>query len=240
MSLARRHRERMLAERGAIQVASGEVRSGPAATEYELMRARLGVDLRRLKEIQSIEKKIELKRELLPAYFDWVKGVLTADTGAQDDILVQIMIWLIDVGEFCDALDLAQYVIRHRLPLPERFDRTAGTLIAEEIAEAALKAFGQGADFDLFVLDAVDNLTDAEDMPDQVRAKLFKARAIHADRTATALDPAADGPAGQRQAGFAHALDLYRRAYGLDKSVGVKKDMDRIERELKKLAPPVT
>ncbi len=240
MSLARRHRERMLAERGATQVASGAERSGPAATEYELMRARLGVDLRRLKEIQSIEKKIELKRELLPAYFDWVKGVLEANTGAHDDILVQIMIWLIDVGEFGGALDLAEYVIRHQLALPERFDRTAGTLIAEEITEAALKSFGQGGSFDLAVLDFVDTLTHAEDMPDQVRAKLFKARAIHADRAATAIDPAADGPAGQRQAGFAHALELYRRAYGLDKSIGVKKDMDRMERELKRLAPPVT
>lgn len=239
MSLARRHRERMLAERGSIQVASGEERSGPAATEYELMRARLGVDLRRLKEIQSIEKKIELKRELIPGYFEWIAGVLTADTGAHDDIVVQVMIWLIDVGDFANALGLAEYVLKHELPLPERFDRTAGTLIAEEIAEAALKAFGQGGDFDLAVLDFVDTLTHAEDMPDQVRAKLFKARAIHADRAATAIDAAADGPAGQRQAGFAIALDLYRRAYGLDKSIGVKKDMERMERELKKLEPPV-
>lgn len=238
MSLARRHRERMLAQHGAVQVAAGEPRSGPAATEYELMRARLGVDLRRLKEIQSIEKKIELKRELLPAYFDWVKGVLEANTGAQDDILVQIMIWFIDTGEFRGALELAEYVIGHKLTLPERFDRTAGTLIAEEIAEAALKAFGQSADFDLDVLDRVDGLTHAEDMPDQVRAKLFKARAIHADRAASAIDPAADGPAGQRQAGFAAALELYRRAYALDTGVGVKKDMERMERELKKLVPP--
>lgn len=239
MSLARRHRERMLAQRGATQVASGTERSGPAATEYELMRARLGVDLRRLKEIQSIEKKIELKRELLPEYRDWVTGVLDADTGAHDDIVVQVMIWLIDTGFYHTALDLADYVIRHNLALPERFDRTAGTLIAEEIAEAALKAFGQDSDFDGEVLDRVAELTADQDMPDQVRAKLFKARAIIVDRAATALDPAADGPAGQRQAGFAHALELYRRAYGLDKSIGVKKDMDRMERELKKLAPPV-
>ncbi len=239
MSLARRHRERMLAERGAIQVASGEVRSGPAATEYELMRARLGVDLRRLKEIQSIEKKIDLKRELLPAYSDWVLGVLTANSGAQDDILVQTMIWRLDIGDFKQALVQAAYVLHYKLALPERFDRTAGTLIAEEIAEAALKENGQGGEFDPVILDQVDRLTEDEDMPDQVRAKLFKARAIFADRAATAIDPAADGPAGQRQAGFANALDLYRRAYGLDKSIGVKKDMDRMERELKKLAPPV-
>lgn len=238
MSLARRHRERMLAQRGADQVAAGEVRSGPAATEYELMRARLGVDLRRLKEIQSIEKKIELKRELLPEYFEWIAGVIAADSGAHDDILVQCMIWLIDVGDFANALILADYVVRHHLELPERFDRTAGTLIAEEITEAALKAFGQSADFDLAVLERVDGLTHAEDMPDQVRAKLFKARAIHADRAASAIDPAADGPAGQRQAGFAGALELYRRAYALDTGVGVKKDMERMERELKKLGTP--
>lgn len=238
MSLARRHRERMLGQLGATQVASGSERTGAAATEYELMRARLGVDLRRLKEIQSIEKKIELKRELIHGYVDWVKGVLAADSGASDDIVVQLMIWLIDIGEFMYALDLAEYVLKHRLPLPERFNRTPATLIVEEIAEAALKSFGQGGDVCGAVLFRVDALTEAEDMPDQVRAKLLKARAIEMDRDVSALDPAADGPAGQRRAGFAAALELYRRAYGLDRSVGVKKDMDRIERELKKLADP--
>ena len=66
MSLARRHRAKAL----GLQAAKAEpgARPGPAASEYQLLLARMGVDLRRLKEIQSIERKIELKRELLPAY----------------------------------------------------------------------------------------------------------------------------------------------------------------------------
>jgi len=208
----------------------------PAASEYALMRARLGNDIRRLREIQSVERKIELKRALLPDYDAWVAGVLDADTGAEDDVLTHVMIWRIDIDDFDRALDLADYVIRHKLTLPERFDRTAGTLVAEEIAVAALKSLSVGGTFDIAILERAEALTEGEDMPDQAKAKLVKAIAILTVRAAEAIDPAADGPAGARIAGMQRALYLFRRAYGLSHIVGVKKDIDRLERELKKVA----
>lgn len=239
MTLALRHRARVLGQLAAAQAAEpAGKRAGAPASEYALQRARLGVDLRRLKEIQSIERKIELKRELIPGYVPWISGVLAANTGAQDDILVQVMIWMIDCGEFGGATALAEYVIRHDLALPERFERTAPTLICEEIADAALKSIGQGGTFDRAILDWIDSLVHDADIFDVVRAKLYKAQAILLAREAEAIDPGADGPAGARQAGVRRALDLYRRAYGLSHTVGVKKDIDRLERELKKLADP--
>ena len=99
MTPAERHRAKHMA---MVAAAAGPVhlRSGAAASAYELQRARLGVDLRRLKEIQSLEAKIELKRELLPGYIPWVAGVLEADGGAEDDILAQVMVWAFDIGDF--------------------------------------------------------------------------------------------------------------------------------------------
>lgn len=245
MSLARRHRTRMLAAKSAAAEASGELpASGPAATEYELLRARLGVDLRRLKEIQSIEAKIALKRTLLPAYADWVRGRLAAAAeegarGVQDDILAQVMIWLIDVGEFGDALLLAAHVLRWGIELPARFERTAGCLIAEEIADAALKELAtvrEGEAFDLETLLQTEKLTENEDMPDQVRSKLFKAIGRVLARRADGIEPDADGPAGAKPAAIAYALIALRRALELNEHAGVKKEIERLEREQRKLA----
>src|SRR5690349_3085935 len=115
MSLAREHRMRCaaaaLAAAASASPAAKIPETGPVATAYELMRAKLGQDLAQLREIQSIEKKIECKRTLLPSYDPWIEGVLTAaeqegSRGVQDEVLVQIMIWRIDVGDFAGAMPL--------------------------------------------------------------------------------------------------------------------------------------
>jgi hypothetical protein len=241
ISPAKRHLIRAAAAAGtAVADPRAAARyAGATASEYQLQRARLGVDLRRLKEIQSRERKIELKRELLPGYVDWIDGVLAAEAlgkgGAEDDVLVHIMIWRIDVGDFAGALPLAAYVLKHTLPLPERFNRTPATLIAEETAEAALKALGQdNGTFDVAVLLAVDDLVDVHDMPDQVRAKLEKATGFAIARRADAIEPDADGPAGGRGAALSRALRYLKRAQALDPGCGVKKEIQRLERALRK------
>lgn len=235
MSPAQRHRAFHMAKKLAAAASPTEALRGPAASQAELQLARLGVDLRRLHEIQSVEKKIELKRELIPAYVPWIAGILDADSGAPDEILAQNMIWLFDVGEFDDALHLASYMLRHKLSLPERFKRTLGTFIVEEPADAAAKARGQAQDFDLGLLLRIEEMCAGEDMPDVVKAKLEKEIGLLMVRESEAIDPNADGPAGARKSGMERALGYLRRAYGHSHTAGVKKDIDRIERELRKL-----
>lgn len=235
MTPAQRHRATMQAKLAATQAASSAgARAGGAATEYQLQRARLGVDLRRLKEIQSIERKIDLKRELLPVYEPWVDGVIAADTGAADDIVTHIMIWRLDVGDYAGAMPLARYVLRHGLSLPERFDRTAPTLICEEIADAALKAFGQDRTFSAMLLDEVAELVADEDIFDQVRAKLEKAQGLAAAEAASMTAPDADGPAGALRAAQERAITHLKRALELDPKAGVKKRLEELKRDARK------
>lgn len=219
---------------------AGRAARTSAASEHELLLARLGVDLRRLHSIQALEKKIEAKAVMIEAYLPWVQGLLSAEAetgkGVQDEILVQMMIWLLDLGRFDDALPVIGYVLKHELVLPERFKRTAATLIAEESADAALKALGQGKDFDLGYLLKIDALTGDMDMIDQVRAKLMKAigllYAVHAD----ASEADSDGPAGAQRAAIGDGLRYLRRALDLDAKAGVKTAIRDLERAEKRLA----
>jgi len=239
---AQRHYARQMAARAAVEASTprngAEARVSAAASEYELQRARLGVDLRRLSEIQSIDRKIELKRELVPGYADWVLGVLEADTGAADDVLVQVMIWSFDIGDWDAALRLGGYVLRHHLDMPSRFESTAGTFMVDTAADAAAKARKIGESFPLELLFSIEELTADEDMPDQARAKLLKEIGLLVAEQAEAMDPAADGPAGARKAGMASGLEYLRKALAKNSTVGVQKDIARLERELKKLAVP--
>jgi len=215
-TLARRHFQRVTAAQAAADAGEAPMR-GDA---YELMQAALFEDYRRLKSTQSMERKAEIKREILPKYADYVDGVLEAGQGAQDDVLMRVMLWRIDAGDIAGAVTIARYALTHDLNPPDQFERSTAAIIAEEVADQGLKQLDEeGAD----VLALLKQLIDAEimtrqaDMHDQVRAKLFKTLGY-----------------AQRAAGqLVEAQSSLERALALNDKVGVKKDLERIERELK-------
>ncbi|MGL5844241.1 MAG: phage terminase small subunit [Aeromonas hydrophila] len=218
-SPARRHRERKLA---ALQGAANPQFDQMRANAYELQLMQLAEHRRTLKGIQSIERKIEAKRPMLAVYQPWIDGVLAADRGGQDDVLVTVMLWTLDTGDLEGAIHMASYVIRHGLSTPDRYERTAATMIAEEVADTAIKQQEAGAGPSLPLLNRYLALLADCDIFDQVRAKLHKAvgRACLAD--------------GLKQ----QAAEHYRRAIELHDKVGIKKELEVLERELKKEQQP--
>jgi hypothetical protein len=197
----------------AARAAADSDRTMAGATPYELMLAKLNADRRALKGVQSVARKVELKRKLLPEYADYVAGVLSGGRGAQDDVLVMVMIWRIDAQDFDGALEIASYALAHRLSLPDQFERSLASAVAEQFADAALSAFMDGASFGAAHLELTEQLTRDADMHDQVRAKLYKA-----------LGYALQDVDAQC------ALDYLRRALSLNDRVGVKKDIDRLSK----------
>lgn len=243
MTRFRRHREAHAAQ--ALAAAADQAAglavdpSGPLAGPYELKLAELGIDLKALREIQSVEKKIEAKRTMIVDYNDHVEGWIAGAHAAldesramvRDEVALTIMVWSIDIGAYKRALDIAALAIAGGLKLPDRYARTLGCLVAEEIAIAAL---ADPATFDRYILDRTAQLTASEDMPDQVRAKLAKAQGLASFAAASALDADSDGAAGARR-GLLEAAQVHlRRALGLDAKAGVKKAIEQVESALKK------
>ena len=248
MSLARSHRDRIIAAQtlsaatatviGADHVpaaappsAAGTTNASPADRAAAQIVLRLTHDLRRLKEIRSIDKKIEAKREMLPEYKAWVEGIMSADagigTGIAAEVLPTYMVWSIDIGEYDQALDLVPFVFRHDVQMPSRYQRDAATIVIEETADAALKAQNAGNAFPLDVLLRVEELTAERDIHDEVRAKLLKAIGVEQLRAAEEL------PAQDSKAALEATLAMLRSAQRLNDRVGVK---DRIKRADKLLA----
>ncbi|NLY33945.1 MAG: terminase [Alcaligenaceae bacterium] len=215
---AQRHFLKMSA---ALESADAEAGSSLAgSSKYELMLAKLDTDKRRLKEIQSIERKIEIKREILPEYEEWISGALEGGKGAQDDVLVTIMVWLLDVGNYSKALPIIEYVIAHQLVMPDQYDRNLQTVIVDEVSDAALKAQKEGQSFDVEVLNVIRSITDPLDMPDPARSKLYKAIGFELYENAE----------------YTEALERFQRALELNERSGVKRYIADIEKELAKEA----
>lgn len=223
MTLARQHFQR----KSAAIAAAAEPAAPVHANAYELQLIALADAKRALKQVQSIERKAEVKRRVLPQFAPWVEGVLAEGQGGQDDVLMTVMVWQIDVGNVPAALDIASYALRHGLTLPDLYKRDVATLVAEEVAEQAQSAMTAGHKVDVDSLERTADLTADRDMPDEVRAKLCKALGL-ALRDESGLD--GDHPDLDIAA---EALLHLRRALELHPRAGVKKDIERLARALK-------
>ncbi|MFC3581076.1 phage terminase small subunit [Sphingomonas hylomeconis] len=250
MSLARKHRERTLAAQSAasFDVEGGllaETTTTPAgSTPVDRAEAqvtlRLRHDLQRLKQIQSIEKKIATKREMLPEYWPWIDGLLDAarasGEGVQGEVLPTIMVWAIDTNDWARALDLAEYVLRHNIALPARYERQAATLIVEQLSENAIACFERNIIVPHDVLSRLYELAADRDMPDEVKAKLQKALGMD---YAAVIDPELYPEASEehRVSARDRAISHYARAVELNPRIGLKQKLEKLRKDAAAAAP---
>nr|DAR43817.1 MAG TPA: small terminase subunit [Caudoviricetes sp.] len=220
---AQRHFQKVMAERRG----QADEESDIQRTAHEQILHRLRMDLSRLSGVQSEETKAEMKKSMLPEYEGWIEGTLDGDSGRQDEVITRLMVWAIDCRDYALAMKLGRYVVRHGLTLPDNFNRTAATFLTEEMSKPLLTLAAADADADLSsgiaVLDEVAEIVADSDMPDVVRAKLCKARAL-ARRGATDITTKAE------------ALALFREALTRNPNAGVKKEIATLAREVKKLS----
>ncbi|MBS0907740.1 hypothetical protein JK229_21825 [Pantoea dispersa] len=189
--------------------------SGRSTKGYDLMLLQLNEDRRRLKGIQSNVRKAEIKVEVLPKYAAWAEGVLSADGAQQDDVMMYVMLWRVDAGDYAGALAIGRHALKHGWTMPLGH-RTTATVLAEEIADAAKAAVLAKTPFDPALLLEALEAVDAHDMPDQSRARLHKSIGW----VLTECSPAS-------------ALNHLKRALQLDEKCGVKKDIEQLERKIR-------
>jgi hypothetical protein len=133
-------------------------------------------------------------------------------------------------------LDIADYVLAHELTLPDRFARTTGCLVAEEIATAALKELTVGEAFDREAQLRTAAITRDQDLPDEARAKL--SLALGKTTLSEVPDQAAPEQVDQIRETLKTAHDWLTEAIRLHNNCGGKKDLERVERLMKKYAAP--
>lgn len=222
---------------GKLAASVGQPGGATTGSAYELMLAQLHEHRRTLSNIQSIERKIEAKATMLPVYQPWIDGVLSAGKGAQDEVLVNALVWHIDVGDYERALQIAGYAVAHQFSLPDRYNRTLPTLLQDDFAGASLGGkLKEQPERAADLLQHVLAMTGNADTPDQARAKVHKALGLallvlvnQVDAENVTVDSADRATA---------ALQNLNRAGELDKGAGVKKEIERLERRLKKFAEP--
>jgi uncharacterized protein YecT (DUF1311 family) len=143
--------------------------------QYRVHLFRLKADHKRLAAIKSQARRLDVKREILTQYRDYLDGVLSLGTtsrSGQDSVLVWCALWAADVGDIPNAVKLATCAIQRGMTAPDGFTRSLPEIVTEEISKAVLAAHPADYLLDLQTLcDSVEGL----DMSDTITAKLNKA-----------------------------------------------------------------
>ena len=238
MNLARKHFQQHQAKSAAESAAEFGTMQNTNAYEQQLMQ--LNSDKNRLKNIQSKQNKVELKRQLLPNYKPYLQGILEVKPGVQDAVVTEMLVWSIDVGEYDFALDLAEYVLKFGLKLPDRFERSEACFITEDIADEFLKVLKTDVHVDITVLERLESLITDEsldkskrDMPDEVKAKLYLALGKAEMRLIT----------GENEQDVHHAINAknyLESAVNLDDKCGGRTDLNKMTKLVQKINPMTT
>lgn len=235
MNLARKHFQQHQAKSAAETAA--EFGTMQNTTAYEQQLIQLNSDKNRIKNIQSKQNKVELKRQLISKYKPYIDGILEVKPGVQDSVVTEILVWAIDIGDYHFALDIADYVLTHGLKLPDRFERSEACFITEDIADEFLRTLKTSDDVDIKVLERLESLITDEslskkqrDMPDEVKAKLYLALGKAELRFVT----------GEALVDFVHATrarDFLEQACTLDDKCGGRTDLNKMSKLVSKLEP---
>lgn len=184
-SFATKHLEQHQATGGQPPVVSAESRE--LQHRHGLMAARLQTDLVHLRAIRSREMRNQRKSGLLPEYADYLTAVINSGTSVTNRVLVQCCIWALDCEEFGLCLKLADYAIQHRMDSPAGFTRTVPEILLEELAYQTTHSEDPGK-YIPHLLTLAD-MTEGQDITDEIRAKFHKALGIaqHLSNPAAAL-----------------------------------------------------
>jgi hypothetical protein len=129
---------------------------------------KLEVDLQALAMIRSRTRRTARKVELLTHYADYLSALSRRD---HDPVLVRCLIWAADVGDWEQALCLAQWALSVPLPAPHEFKRTLREVVLDIMSEQVNAAHPVEYWERLAELTQVDQ----GDMSDRTRAKFYKA-----------------------------------------------------------------
>lgn len=132
----------------------------------------LDADVAKLKAIKSVKEKIQVKAEtLVPKYMPAVKSLIASNSA--DPILGQILVWLFDIEDIPNAMEVALHCIEHEVPMPERFKRDLHDYLCDTIVEWAEKEFEADRSVEPY-FSKICEISRDWNMPDQVWAKLYR------------------------------------------------------------------
>lgn len=188
----------------------------PVNVAEQNIELRLQSYLDQLSNIRAIDKKVEFKKQWLPEFQGYIDACLAQSPAEQNHALMHLLVWAIDVEDLALAARIGQHAILNGMVMPERYKRTVAEVLAENIGEACIK----NVDLAIEHADLLESITEmirGEDLVNEAHAKIYKALGL-----------------GLEESKPTEALAAFKNALRLNVNSGVKKNIEKLERLLKR------
>lgn len=233
----REQQARMKAEQALAQAQAESLVTGQVAVSQhsqEIVDIALMNEINKIRAMPTLADRIEYKRnQFIPHWLPFAEQHLTNEGQYQNDVIGFCIVYLFDVGNFDQALALAERAITNGQRLPEQFNRTIPHFVADTILAWTEKTAAMGQSVEPYfsqILDKVANVWNLHEIP---TAKWLKQAAVLLIKTKDGKAHAASYFEPDR---LVQAIQLCRKAWALNPKVGVKHIIERCEMRLTALA----
>jgi len=181
MTPFQQHKQRVqkeLAEQQQKQkLAAGDLTTAAATANdysaFEVLKNNLDGDLKTLSGLVQGDEKQAKKKSLVEFYMGHVSEYLNQAEVYANAVLVNVILWLFDLGRIAEALPMAKVAIEQQQSSPAGFSRNLPTVVADLVLEWCDKQHSQGHSVEP-VFSEVLALLHGWPVPDVVKMKYHK------------------------------------------------------------------
>jgi len=170
LSPAQRHNRRIEMEQ---KLAKQEAIN--SATSLHMQLLALNEDLERVRSQPTIADRIEMKRnDLLPRWMPTVREYIDGGKNYRNPVFAWCVIWLFDVGDFEQALDLADIAISQGQPTPDDIKSTFPAFVADTVLAWSEETLARGESIEPYFSRTFEKVTEHWRLHEEITAKWFK------------------------------------------------------------------
>ncbi|MCD9511929.1 phage terminase small subunit [Photobacterium phosphoreum] len=206
----------------------------PESNSLHLQLIALDTDLKRLKKLDRIQDKVAMKRdELLPKYQPYVERYLAEGDVFKNGLFAHVVVWLFDVEAFDQAIKWGLVCIAQDQPTPDGIKRNFPTLIADIMLEWCERQAENGQPVEPYCSTIFSKVRHEWRLNEKITAKWFKFVGLLFIRDSNGKPlPSAQDDVEKLKA----AQVLFFEAHKLNKNIGVKTLIEKIDMRIRKLA----
>lgn len=203
-------------------------------SNYAVLEIALQNDVNRIRTFPTLEQRAEEKRDrFLPKWLPFVRDYLEKGEIYQNDIFIYCIIYLFDVDDFDQALQLADKAIKQNQSMPEPFKTNLTTFVANQIYKWADKTAAAGQPVEPYFSQTFQNVATEWKLIEVIAAKWYKMAAALLIRN---LDGQVKASGVNDPERLILAIQLCTKAFQLNPNCGVKTMVERCLMRLEALA----
>ncbi|MDP8173673.1 phage terminase small subunit [Pasteurella skyensis] len=201
--------------------------------QHSILEIALKNDVNKIRSMPTLADRAVYKRDhFLPKWLPYVHDYFNKKEQYQNEIIGYCIVYLFDVGDLTQALELSQLAIDDGQQPPAIIKSTLTTFVARQVFDFTEKMATAGQSFEPYFSQTFKNVATQWKLHEKIQAKWYKLAGNLLITSNGKAHPASNNDPER----LTFAVQLFNRAYQLDHRVGVTTAIERCIMRLKKLA----